>query len=221
MAYSFLLRDSLAWTLIFFALVILAVFTQLTKQKLTRSLPVLLRALIKAAPALFLAGLSLFLQAPLVAVGFLLCGLGDIFLDIPEKKAPLAYEIGAVSFAAALIVFSVAFLGQQIDGWPLLPLSLTNVVIAVFVLRWVLPKISGFREVLEVSYFSILIIANVIAAMSSVPIFLGSSLWLMSDLSIGLSSHVSDTPANSLDTLGLYDVGLYFLAIGFLNLGGV
>ena len=40
----------------------------------------------------------------------------------------------------------------------------------------------------------------------------------MSDLSIGLSTNISNTPANSLDTLGLYDLGLYFLAIGFLNL---
>jgi hypothetical protein len=40
----------------------------------------------------------------------------------------------------------------------------------------------------------------------------------MSDLSIGLSTYVRDTPTNSLDTLGLYDLGLYFLAIGFLNL---
>jgi hypothetical protein len=39
----------------------------------------------------------------------------------------------------------------------------------------------------------------------------------MSDLSIGIGSKVSGDPANSLDTLGLYDLGLYFLAIGFLN----
>jgi hypothetical protein len=42
-------------------------------------------------------------------------------------------------------------------------------------------------------------------------------LWLMSDLSIGISSAVSDDPTNSLDTLGLYQLGLYFIAVGFLN----
>ena len=218
MTFDFLLRDSLPWTLVFFALVFLAVFTQLTKTTVSRSLPVYLRAVIKAAPALFLAGLCFYLELPLVALAFLFCAVGDILLDLPENKAPLAFEIGALSFAAALVCFSIAFLGKPFPGRILMPLALTNIVIAAFVLRWVLPKTSGLKEVLEVTYFGILIVANVIASTSNVPIFLGSSLWLMSDLSIGLSTNVSDTPANSLDTLGLYDLGLYFLAIGFLNL---
>jgi len=62
-----------------------------------------------------------------------------------------------------------------------------------------------------------LIVANIFASTSYVPVFLGSSLWFMSDLSIGLGSKVSDDPVNSLDTLGLYHLGLYFLALGFLN----
>jgi len=218
MTFNFLIRDSLPWTLILFTLVVLAVFTQLTKTTVSRSLPVFLRALIKAAPALFLAGLSLYLQESLVALAFLLCGIGDILLDLPEEKAPLAFELGAVSFAAALVCFSIACLGKPLPGRFLMPLSLTNIVIAVFVLRWVLPKLTGVQRIVEASYFAILIVSNVIMSTSQVPIFLGSSLWLMSDLSIGLSTHVSDTPANSLDTLGLYDLGLYFLAIGFLNL---
>lgn len=214
----YLIRDSLGWTLFFFALVALAVFTQLTKTGLSRSTPVALRALIKAAPALFLAALSWGSTHSLIALGFLLCAIGDILLDLPEEKAPKAFEIGAISFAAALICFSIASFKNQLAGQPLRPLSLTNVVIAIFILRWVLPKIPRSRRILEVTYFGILIIANIFASSSYVPIFLGSSLWLMSDLSIGLSTYVSDTPANSLDTLGLYDLGLYFLAIGFWNL---
>ncbi len=217
MTYNFLLRDSLGWTLLFFALVILAVFTQLTKAGLLRALPVGIRAVVKAAPALFLSGLSLYLGLPLIALAFLLCGVGDILLDLPEEKTPLAFEIGAVSFAAALICFDIAIFGKQLEGHPLLPLSLTNLVIAIFVLRWVFPKLKGLQRILEISYFAILIGSNVIASTSNVPIFLGSSLWLMSDLSIGLETRVSESPANSLDTLGLYDLGLYFLAIGFLN----
>jgi hypothetical protein len=81
----------------------------------------------------------------------------------------------------------------------------------------VLPKLKGAQRILEVSYFGMLIVSNIFASTSSVPVFLGSSLWFMSDLSIGLGSKMSDDPANSLDTLGLYDLGLYFLAIGFLN----
>ena len=217
MTFSLLLGDSIGWSLLFFSLVVIAVFTQLTKTTVSRSFPVLARALIKAAPALFLAGLSWHLHESLVALGFLLCAAGDLLLDLPEEKAPLAFEVGAVSFAAALICFSIASHAKPLAGHILLPLSLTNVVIAIFILRWVLPKIIGFRRIVEVSYFGILIASNVIASTSQVPIFLGSSLWLMSDLSIGLSSNILDTPANSLDTLGLYDLGLYFLAIGFLN----
>ena len=218
MKFNFLLRDSPGWTLVFFALVALAVFTQLTKTTSLKWLPVLPRAVIKAAPALFLCGLACYLDQPLVSLAFALCALGDILLDIPEEKASWAFEAGAISFAAALVCFSIASYQNQLPGRPLWPLSITNIVIAVFILRWVLPKIKGSRRILEVSYFGILIIANVFASMSYVPVFLGSSLWLMSDLSIGLSSNISNTPANSLDTLGLYDLGLYFLAIGFMNL---
>jgi uncharacterized membrane protein YhhN len=217
MRFSFLFRDSLGWVLLFFALVAIAVFTQLTKKTVSRSLPVLLRAAIKAAPALFLSGLSWYLDQPLVALAFLLCGVGDVLLDLPEERFPRAFQIGALSFAAALICFSIASYRKPLDGHILLPLSLTNVVIAIFVLRWVLPKLKGAQRLLEVFYFGILIVSNVIASTSQIPIFLGSSLWLMSDLSIGLSSNVSDSPTSSLDTLGLYDLGLYFLAIGFLN----
>ncbi len=218
MKFNFLLRDSLGLTLVFFALVALAVFTQLAKTTSLKGLPVLPRALIKAAPALFLSGLAWYLGQPLIALGFLLCGCGDILLDIPEEKASWAFEAGAISFAAALACFSIASYYNQLPGRPLWPLSITNIVIAIFILRWVLPFIKGTRRILEVSYFAILIIANVFASTSNVPVFLGSSLWLMSDLSIGLSTNISNTPANSLDTLGLYDLGLYFLAIGFLNL---
>ena len=218
MTFNFLLGNSLAWTLLFFALVVIAVFTQFTKTTSLKWLPVWPRAVIKAGPALFLSGLSCYLDQPLVSLAFAFCAAGDILLDIPEEKLSWAFNAGALAFAAALICFSMASYARPLPGRVLWPLSLTNIVIAIFVLRWVLPKLKGVQRILEVSYFGILIISNVIASTSYVPIFLGSSLWLMSDLSIGLSSNIPETPANSLDTLGLYDLGLYFLAIGFLNL---
>lgn len=217
MTSSWILRDSSSLTLLFFALVLFAVFTQLTKETTSKSIPFWLRGVIKAAPALFLAGLSFYLDQRLVALTFLFCAIGDIFLDLPENKAPHGFQIGAISFAVALICVMVLSYQRQVPGRPLLPLALTNVVIAVFVLRWVFPMLKGAQRVLEVSYFGMLIVSNIFASTSTVPIFLGSSLWFMSDLSIGLGSKVSGDPANSLDTLGLYDLGLYFLAIGFLN----
>ena len=217
MTSSWLLRDSTGLTLAFFALVIVAVFTQLTKETASKSIPYPLRAVIKAAPALLLAGLSFYLDQQLVALTFMFCAIGDIFLDLPETKVPHGFQIGAISFALALICVMVLSYQKQVPGRPLLPLALTNVVIAVFVLRWVFPMLKGAQRILEVSYFGMLIISNIFASISTVPIFLGSSLWFMSDLSIGLGSKVSGDPANSLDTLGLYDLGLYFLVIGFLN----
>ena len=217
MRFDWLLRNSVELTVVFFALVVVAVFTQLTKNTTSRSLPFWLRALLKAAPALFLAGLAWSLNQPLVMVAFLLCAIGDIFLDLPENKVPHGFQIGAVAFAAALVCVCVLSYQRPFPGHPLLPLSITNVVIAIFVLRWVLPKLHGAERILEVTYFAMLIVTNVFASTSHVPVFLGHSLWFMSDLSIGLSSNVSGDPANSLDTLGLYDLGLYFLAIGFLN----
>ena len=217
MKFDWLLLNSGAVTAVFFVLVIIAVFTQLTKETSSRSIPFWLRALLKAAPALFLTGLSWYLGQPLVALMFLFCALGDILLDLPEDKVPHGFQIGAVSFAAALICVCILSYQRPLAGHPLLPLSITNIVIALFVLRWVLPQLRGAERILEVSYFAMLIITNVFASTSYVPVFLGSSLWFMSDLSIGLGSKVTGDPVNSLDTLGLYDLGLYFLAIGFLN----
>ena len=218
MTFNYLIGNSVAWTVLFFALVALAVFTQLTKKTTSKSLPVFLRALIKAAPALFLSGLCFYLGLYLVGAGFLLCAAGDVLLDLPEERFPLAFEFGVVSFAIGLIVFAVASYYKPLAGHPLRPLAITNIAIALFIIRWVLPKIPQSRRKLELAYFSLLIISNFFASHSNAAVFLGSSLWFMSDLSIGLSTYVEDTPTNSLDTLGLYDLGLYFLAIGFLNL---
>ena len=217
MKFDWLLRDSGRLTLVFFVLVILAIVTQLMKNTRLKSLPPLLRAFIKAAPALFLTVLAWQLGQGLIAFLFLFCAIGDVFLDLPENKVPHGFQIGAISFAVALVLVSIASCHRQVPGFPQLPLAITNIVIAVFVLRWVFPLMKGLQRVLEVCYFGMLILSNLFAATSTVHIFLGSSLWFMSDLSIGLGSKVSDDPVNSLDTLGLYDLGLYFLAIGFLN----
>jgi YhhN-like protein. len=218
MKFNWLLRDSGTLTLMFFVLVAIAVFTQLTKTTTSRSLPYPLRALLKAGPALFLAGLAWSLDQNLAALTFVFCSLGDILLDLPEEKVPHGFQLGAISFAAGLVCVCILSYQNQVPGKPLLPLSITNVVIAIFVLRWVLPRLHGAERILEVAYFGMLIVTNIFASTSTVPVFLGSSLWFMSDLSIGLGSNVSDDPVNSLDTLGLYDLGLYFLAIGFLNM---
>jgi uncharacterized membrane protein YhhN len=217
MTFSFLLRESLELTLVFFGLVVIAVFTQLTKTTTAKSLPVFLRAFLKAAPALLLTGLAWYLDRPLIAALFLFCTIGDVLLDLPEDKWPWAFNVGAISFAVALICVAVAGYQNQLPGRPLLPLSLTNIVIAILVLRWVLPKLKGAQRIVEISYFGMLIASNIFASTSTVLVFLGSSLWFMSDLSIGLGSKMADDPAHSLDTLGLYHLGLYFLALGFLN----
>ena len=214
MNFDWLLARSVQVTAVFFVLVGIAVFTQLTKNTTSRSIPFWLRALLKAAPALFLTWLSL--NQPLLALLFFFCSLGDILLDLPEDKVPHGFQLGAVSFAAGLVCVCLLSYRRHVTDYPLLPLSLTNIVIAIFVLRWVLPKIHGTERILEVTYFGLLIVTNIFASTSYVPVFLGSSLWFMSDLSIGLGSHVTEDPANSLDTLGLYDLGLYFLAFGFL-----
>ena len=217
MRFDWLLRSSAEVTILFFALVAIAVFTQLTKNTTSRSLPYWLRALLKAAPALFLTWLSYYVGEPFAALMFLFCSLGDILLDLPEDKFPSGFKFGGISFAVALIFVCILSYHHPLPGYPLAPLAITNIVIASFVLRWVLPKLQGAERILEVIYFGLLIVANVFASTSYVPVFLGSSLWFMSDLSIGLGAKVSYDPVNSLDTLGLYHLGLYFLAIGFLG----
>lgn len=221
MEISYLLKGSVEWTILFFVLVAVAVVSQLNKRSLyaAKSGPVslVLVPFLKAMPALFLAGLTWYLHvSPLVVAGFLFCALGDIFLELADHKYPKAFNIGVLSFAGGLVVFSTAYLGKPLGGYYLFPLVATNVLIGIYILRWLVPKLTGLNKILNLIYFGILIVSNVISSTSTAPIFLGSSLWLMSDLSIGLGESVSDAPSNSLDTLGVYDLGLYFLAIGFL-----
>ena len=92
MKFDWLLRDSRGLTLLFFALVGLAVVTQVLKTTKLKSLPPLLRAFIKAAPALFLAVLSWQLGQGLIAALFLFCAIGDVFLDLPEDKVPHGFQ---------------------------------------------------------------------------------------------------------------------------------
>jgi len=220
MTFNFLIKNSAEWTVLFFILALIALVTQVGKESFAKSVPGVLRHLLKAAPALFLAGLTWYLQAPLLlTLALLLCASGDIFLDIPSEKAPWAFKIGAASFAAALVCLSIEYWGRATQAHPLMPLALTNLVIAIFILRWVVPQLTGANRILEPVYFGFLVVSNIIASETTVPIFLGSSLWLMSDLSIGLSENIlaAKTEVNSLDTLGLYDLGLYFIALGFIN----
>lgn len=215
MTFKLLLRDSSLWTILFFVLVVLAILTQ---HAITKSVPYIVRGPVKAAPAFLLAVLSWYLQGPLLlTLGFLFCACGDILLDISKATFFWAFELGAGVFAVALICLSMAYLDKPPAGQPLILLSLPNFVIALFVCLWVLPKIKQSLRVAAVCYLVILVVSNVIASTSLVPVFLGSTLWLISDLAIGVSRHIPDTPANGLTNLGLYDLGLYFIALGFLN----
>ena len=216
MTLKLLLGDSLAWTIFFCVLAVLAVFTQ---HSIAKTIPYVVRGPVKAAPALFLAALSWHLHAPtLLTFAFVLCACGDILLDMAKAGVWWAFEAGAAVFAVALICLTLLYLDKPLDGRPLIILSLSNIVIALFVSLWVLPKIKPSLRIPAVVYLLILIASNVIASTSLVPVFLGSTLWLFSDLSIGLGRHIPGSPASGLTNLGLYDLGLYFIAIGFLNL---
>ena len=215
MTFKLLLAGSFTWTTIFFVLVLLAVLTQHAR---TQSVPYLVRGPVKAAPAFFLAVVSLYLNGPpLLTFAFLLCAGGDVLLDISKATVSWAFEAGASVFAAALVCLSLMYMEKPLDGRPLLLLSLPNIVLALFVCLWVLPKLRSSLRIPAAIYLVVLLGSNVIAATSVVPAFLGSTLWLMSDLAIGLGRNIPGSPANGLTNLGLYDLGLYFIAIGFLN----
>jgi hypothetical protein len=208
--------DLNVWTIIFFVLACVALLTQTERAK---SVTYVVRAPIKAAPAFFLAGVSWYLNGPtLLTVAFFLCACGDILLDMAKATFAGAFEAGVFVFAAALICLSFVYLSKPLAARPLFPLSFLNIVLALFVCVWVLPKIKRPLRIPAVAYLSLLVASNIIAATSLVPIFLGSTLWLVSDLAIAVSRHIPGTPANGLTNLGLYDLGLYFIALGFLDL---
>ncbi|HKU73085.1 MAG TPA: hypothetical protein VJR02_04160, partial [Pyrinomonadaceae bacterium] len=100
MPFKLLLVDSFSWTILFFVLVVLALSTQ---HAITKSVPYIVRGLVKAAPALFLALLSWYLQGPLLlTLGFLLCACGDFLLDISKATFFWVFGLGAGIFAVAL-----------------------------------------------------------------------------------------------------------------------
>jgi YhhN family len=203
------------WTLIFFVLAGVALLTQTAR---ARSVSYVLRGPVKAAPAFFLAGVSWYLNGPpLLTLAFFLCACGDILLDMAKANFTWAFEAGVVVFAAALICLSFVYLSKPLAGYPLLPLSLPNIVLALFACVWVLPKIKPSLRILGVGYLCLLVASNVIASTSLVPVFLGSTLWLLSDLAIAIGRFIPGTPAHGLTNLGLYDLGLYFIAVGFLR----
>jgi hypothetical protein len=210
-----LIGDSFALTSLFFVLVFFAVSTQHTA---ARSVPYLVRGPVKAAPAFFLAAFSWYLNGPpLLTFAFLSCACGDILLDIAKEAVSRAFEVGAAVFAVALVCLSLVYLDKPLDGRPLLLLSLPNIVLALFVCLWVLPKLRNSLRFPALAYLAILVASNIIASTSLMPVFLGSTLWLMSDLAIGIGRNIPGSPANGLTNLGLYDLGLYFIAVGFLN----
>lgn len=210
-----LINNSLALTASF---LVLLFFALLTQHSVTKAVPYVIRWPIKAGPAMFLAAISWYLHGPtLVTVAFLLCAFGDVLLDVAKATVSWAFEAGAAFFAAALVCLSFAYLSRPLDGRPLLLLSIPNIVLAVFVCLWVLPKLRHSLRAPAVVYLGILVASNIIAATSLVPVFLGSTLWLMSDLAIGLGRNIPGSPANALTNLGLYALGLYFIALGFLN----
>jgi YhhN family len=207
--------DLNVWTIIFFVLACVALLTQTERAK---SVTYVVRGPVKAAPAFFLAAVSWYLNGPLLlTLAFFLCACGDILLDMAKATFAWAFEAGVVVFSAALICLSIVYLSKPLSGRPLLLLTLPNIVLAVFVCVWVLPKIKRPLRIPAVAYLSLLVASNIIAATSLVPVFLGSTLWLISDLAIAVSRHIPGTPANGLTNLGLYDLGLFFIALGFLN----
>ena len=211
-----MIRDSLLLTIVFFVLAGVALLTQTAK---ARSVPYVVRGPVKAAPAFFLAGVSWYLNGPpLLTLAFFLCACGDILLDMAKAAFTWAFEAGVVVFAAALICLSYAYLSKPLAGYPLLPLSLPNIVLALFVCVWVLPEVKRSFRVPAIAYLGLLVASNIIASTSLIPVFLGSSLWLLSDLAIAIGRHIPGTPPNALTNLGLYDLGLYFIALGFLDL---
>jgi hypothetical protein len=216
MTFKLLLRDSYVWTVLYFVLVVLAVLTQ---HRVTKSAPYILRGPVKAGPAIFLAALSWHLHGPpLLTLAFLLCACGDILLDISKSTVFWVFEAGAGFFAGALVCLSFLYLSKPLPGRLLLILSLPNIVLALFVCLWVLPKLRPSLRLPALIYLVVLVGSNIIASTSLVPVFLGSTLWLMSDLAIGIGRNIPGSPANALTNLGLYDLGLYFIAVGFLSL---
>lgn len=148
-------------------------------------------------------------------VGLVCCWWGDLLLVPRHNRA--AFRAGIVAFLLGHVAYVVAFMQHKIDGLGLVAGAGVALVLAMFVARWLGPKLPfGYRNLVwtYVVIISGMLIAAFGAARGSGPssIAIGAVLFAVSDLTVARDRFVSHAFANRLAGLPLYFAAQLVLA---------
>jgi len=148
-------------------------------------------------------------------VGLVFCWWGDVLL-VPRHHRG-AFRAGIIAFLLGHVAYVVAFCQHRIDGLGLVVGVGVAGALAVYVARWLGPKLpTAFRKLVwaYVVVISCMLIAALGAARGSGPlgIAFGAVLFAVSDLTVARDRFVSHAFANRLVGLPLYFAAQLVLA---------
>ncbi len=139
---------------------------------------------------------------------------GDLLL-IPGSKRTFLLGLGA--FLLAHVAYAAAFLLRGVEGQAVALASVSLVIVAIFVLRWLLPRVHGGMKGPVVAYA--LVISAMVSlavgthtARSAWPLLVGSIAFYLSDLSVARDRFVAPGFVNRLWGLPLYYAAQILLA---------
>ena len=141
-----------------------------------------------------------------IFVGLVLCLFGDVFLLFRDKKR---FRLGLVSFLLGHVAYCVAF---GVAGLEILWLAVSAaavVAVAVVVLRWLMPKVSGDMRGPVVAYVVVIstmvvLASGTVGSGGHVLIFVGALAFYCSDLAVARDRFVKQGMINRIWGLPLY-----------------
>jgi uncharacterized membrane protein YhhN len=147
-------------------------------------------------------------QAVLVALA--LCWLGDVLL-IPRGASPV-FRAGLVSFLLGHIAYGAAFILRGVDTGACVATAVILLFLAISVLRWLLPHVSGSMRVPVYAYVVVIsamvaLAAGTVSAHGDARIFVGALGFFVSDLAVARERFVISTFWN-----GAWGRPLYYAA---------
>jgi uncharacterized membrane protein YhhN len=136
--------------------------------------------------------------------GLVLAAIGDVLL-IPKKT----FLAGLVSFLLGHVAYAIAFAVRGVDARWAIGAGLVLVVVAVPVVRWLLPHVRGHMRMPVLAYVAVITAMVALAlgtygARSSPLILIGAVGFYLSDLSVARDKFVAPGFVNRLWGLPLY-----------------
>ncbi len=150
-----------------------------------------------------------------VLLALILCFAGDVLL-IPKDR-PAVFRAGILSFLLGHLVFCLAFVVRGVDAIGLGSACIPVGLVAVWVLRWLSPRLPGDFRIAVYAYVVVISCMVVLAsgawgAVGDARIALGAVMFFVSDLAVARQRFVASSVWNARWGLPLYFGGQLVLA---------